>query len=162
MSLVVISVNDHRAVPADVDVRRRLAVTLRLFAERDFDEGAAGHLTARDPLEPGIFFMNPYGLPFDEIRASDLATVRVEDGTQLSGEPVDRGGVNLHASVYRARPDVGAVMHAHPVATKAWSSLGRLLDPISQEACIFYGCHALFDEYNGTFAGQDEAVTTLR
>lgn len=132
-------------------VRRRLAAALRLFAELDFDEGAAGHLTARDPDDPRRFWINPYGHPFDQMRVSDLSCVTL-DGDLVSGEPPDRGGVALHAAIYRRRPDLGSVLHAHPVHLKAWSTLGRLLDPISQEACIFYGVHALFDEYNGTFA----------
>lgn len=136
-------------------VRAHLAVALRMFAELDFDEGAAGHLTARDPDDRALIWMNPVGEPFDGICSSDLASVDL-DGLQRSGSPVDRGGVNLHLAVYRARPDVMSVMHAHPVHTKAWSSLARPLDPISQEACIFYGRHAVFDEYNGTFAGPGE------
>ncbi|MGY6500695.1 MAG: class II aldolase/adducin family protein [Acidimicrobiales bacterium] len=132
-------------------VRRRLAASLRLFAEMDFDEGAAGHLTARDPVDPHRFWINPLGHPFDQMRASDLSCVTL-DGELVSGDPPDGGGVALHAAVYRRRPDLGSVLHAHPVHLKAWSTLGRLLDPINQEACIFYGVHALFDEYNGTFA----------
>jgi ribulose-5-phosphate 4-epimerase/fuculose-1-phosphate aldolase len=59
--------------------------------------------------------------------------------------------------VYAARPDVQSAMHAHPVHTKAWSALRRLLDPINQEACIFYGCHTVFDDYGGPFSDEREA-----
>src|SRR5580700_7466391 len=45
----------------------------------------------------------------------------------------------IHSQVHMARPDVIAAAHAHAVYGKAWSSLGRLLDPITQDACMFYG-----------------------
>ncbi len=138
-------------------MRGTLAVALRLFAERDFDEGAAGHLTARDPLDPDVVHMNPIGVPFDELRASDLSRVAISTG-DVDGEPVDRGGFRLHAAVYQARPDVNSVMHAHPVHVKAWSTLGRLLPPTTQESCIFYGKHAVHPEYLGVFGATDEGA----
>lgn len=143
-------------------VRGKLAAALRMFAERDFDEGAAGHLTARDPLDPDVVHMNPIGMPFDEIRASDLSRVSIASG-DVDGAPIDRGGFRLHAAVYRARADVNSVMHAHPVHLKAWSTLGRLLPPTTQESCIFHGRHAVHAEYLGVFGATEEGrrVATL-
>ena len=46
-------------------------------------------------------------------------------------------------------PHINAAAHAHSVHGKAWSSLGRKLDPITQDACAFYKDHALFDDYTG-------------
>jgi ribulose-5-phosphate 4-epimerase/fuculose-1-phosphate aldolase len=51
--------------------------------------------------------------------------------------------------VHAARPDVIAAAHSHSMHGKAWSSLGRLLDPITQDACAFYEDHAVFDDYTG-------------
>ena len=45
--------------------------------------------------------------------------------------------------------DVIAAAHAHSIYGKTWSSLGRLLDPLTQDACAFYEDHALFDDYTG-------------
>ena len=42
-----------------------------------------------------------------------------------------------------------AAAHAHSIYGKSWSSLGRLLDPITQDACVFYQDHGLFDDYTG-------------
>lgn len=143
--------------PDEATVRQRLAVALRMFAERDFDEGAAGHLTARLEDDPDTIVMNPIGMPFDEIRASDLSRVSLRTGA-VDGDPIDRGGLRLHAAIYAARPDVGSVMHAHPVYTKAWSTLGRPLEPISQEHCIFYGTHAVHTDYRGVFGATEEGA----
>lgn len=148
-------------VSAVTQVRRTLAVALRMFAERDFDEGAAGHLTARDPSDPDHVFMNPQGVPFDEMTASTLSRVHLPTG-EVDGEPVDAGGLRLHRAIYNARHDIGSVMHAHPVHLKAWSTLNRPIAPISQEACIFYGCHAVLDEYLGVFGATDEGDRVAR
>ena len=55
----------------------------------------------------------------------------------------------IHSRVHAARPDVVAAAHSHSMYGKAWSSLGRLLDPITQDACAFYEDHGLFDDYTG-------------
>lgn len=140
------------------DVRSRLAAALRMFHELDFDEGAAGHLSVRDPVDPELFWINPDGVPFELLTAGDLVLSdrggNVIDGGDGAPSP---SAWRLHAAVYAACPDVNSAMHAHPVATKAWAAVGRLLDPINQEVCIFYGCHTVFEEYDGPFSGGDEA-----
>ena len=147
---------------ADLETRRaavrlHLAASLRWFAELDFDEGAAGHLSARDPIRPDRFWINPEGHPFELMTASGLALVDA-DGTVHEGPGAPSGSaLALHRAIYAARPDVHSAMHAHPVHTKAWSTLRRRLDPITQEACIFYGCHTVFDDYGGPVSDEREA-----
>jgi ribulose-5-phosphate 4-epimerase/fuculose-1-phosphate aldolase len=139
------------------DVQARLAAAMRWFAALDFDEGAAGHLSARDPIERECFWINAVGRPFDIATPGSLVLVD-RDGTVHAGEgSPSRAGLELHSAIYAARDDVGSAMHAHPVHAKAWSTLGRLLDPITQEACIFHGRHGLFDEYNAPFSDHSEA-----
>ena len=58
--------------------------------------------------------------------------------------------------MHAARPDVIAAAHSHSMYGKAWSSLGRLLDPITQDACAFYEDHALFDDYTGVVLDLEE------
>ena len=62
----------------------------------------------------------------------------------------------IHSTIHEARPDVIAAAHSHSVHGKAWSSLGRLLDPLTQDACAFYGDHALFDDYTGVVLDPEE------
>jgi ribulose-5-phosphate 4-epimerase/fuculose-1-phosphate aldolase len=72
------------------------------------------------------------------------------DGDVVYGSrPVNRAAFVLHAAVHKARPDINAAAHAHSVFGKAWSSLGRLLDPITQDACAFYNDHVLIDDVGG-------------
>jgi len=62
----------------------------------------------------------------------------------------------IHSQVHHARPDVIAAAHCHSLYGKAWSSLGRLLDPITQDACAFYQDHALFDDFTGVVLEKSE------
>lgn len=129
--------------------KERLAASFRLFAKFGFDEGVAGHITARDPERPHHFWVNPFGMHFSQIRASDL--ILVDDrGEVVEGEyPVNTAAFAIHSRVHDARPDVIAAAHSHSIHGKAFSSLGRLLDPITQDACAFYEDHGLFDDYTG-------------
>ncbi len=127
----------------------RLAGAFRLFARFGFDEGVAGHITVRDPERTDWFWVNPFGMHFSQIRASDLILVN-ERGEVVEGDAhVNTAAFAIHSRVHTARPDTVAAAHAHSLYGKAWSSLGRLLDPITQDACAFYQDHGLFDDYTG-------------
>lgn len=129
--------------------KQHLAAALRLFGRLGFSEGTAGHITARDPQLLDHFWVNPYGRHFSLVRVSDLLLVNAA-GEVVEGEgSVNRAGFVIHSHIHAARPDVVSAVHAHSIHGRAWSSLGRLLDPINQDVCSFYEDHALFDEFNG-------------
>lgn len=129
--------------------KQRLAAAFRLFGRFGFDEGVAGHITARDPERLDHFWVNPFGMSFSHVRVSDLILVN-DRGEVVEGDyPVNDAAFVIHSQVHAARPDVIAAAHAHSVYGKSWSSLGRRLDPITQDACAFYEDHALFDDYTG-------------
>ncbi|WGV26374.1 class II aldolase/adducin family protein [Halotia branconii] len=136
--------------------QQRLAAALRLFSRYGFDEGIAGHITARDPEHPEHFWVNPFGMHFGMIRVSDLILVN-HLGEVIAGDrPVNQAAFAIHSQVHAARPDVVAAAHAHSVYGKSWSSLGRLLDPLTQDACAFYQDHSLFNDYTGVVLELEE------
>jgi ribulose-5-phosphate 4-epimerase/fuculose-1-phosphate aldolase len=136
--------------------KQRLAAAFRLFSRFGFDQGVAGHITARDPGDPDRFWVNPFGMDFGHIKVSDLICVDA-DGNVVEGDyPVNTAAFAIHSQVHAARPDVIAAAHAHSVYGKSWSALGRLLDPITQDACAFYDQHALFDDYTGVVLDIEE------
>jgi ribulose-5-phosphate 4-epimerase/fuculose-1-phosphate aldolase len=138
--------------------KQRLAAAFRLFARFGFDEGVAGHITVRDPEHLDRFWVNPLGVYFGHVRASDLLCVD-HDGKVVHGErPLNRAAFAIHAAVHKARPDVIAAAHAHSPAGKTWSSLHRLLDPLTQDACAFFEDHALFEDFTGVVNATDEGV----
>jgi ribulose-5-phosphate 4-epimerase/fuculose-1-phosphate aldolase len=129
--------------------KRMLAAAFRLFSRFGFDEGVAGHITARDPERLDHFWVNPFGMHFGQIRASDLILVN-HHGDVVEGKyPVNGAAFAIHSRVHIARPDVIAAAHAHSIHGKSWASLGRPLDPITQDACAFYEDHAVFADFTG-------------
>jgi ribulose-5-phosphate 4-epimerase/fuculose-1-phosphate aldolase len=135
----------------------RLAGAFRLFGRFGFGEGVAGHITARDPEFPDHFWVNPFGMSFRHIRVSDLILVNHQGEVVLGRKPVNRAAFVIHSAIHAARPDVVAACHAHSIHGKAWSALGRTLDPITQDACAFYEDHAVCAEAGGLVA-LDEAI----
>jgi ribulose-5-phosphate 4-epimerase/fuculose-1-phosphate aldolase len=136
--------------------KQRLAAAFRLFSRCGFDEGIAGHITARDPENPEHFWVNPFGKHFGLMRVSDLILVN-HDGEVIEGAlPINQAAFAIHSQVHTARPDVIAAAHAHSLYGKSWSSLGRLLDPLTQDACAFYEDHSLFNDYTGVVLELDE------
>lgn len=129
--------------------KNRLAAAFRIFGRLGFDEGVAGHITARDPEDTESFWVNPFGMSFKQIRASDL--IRVDDGGEVveGTWPVNRAAFAIHSQVHAARPDVVAAAHSHSRYGRAFSTLGRELDPLTQDSCIFFEDHVLFDDYTG-------------
>ncbi len=129
--------------------KQRLAASFRLFGKFGFDEGIAGHITARDPELLDHFWVNPFGMSFSMIGVSDLILVNHE-GTVVEGDALVNGAAfAIHSQIHAARPDVIAAAHSHSVHGKAWSSLRRPLDPLTQDSCAFYDDHALFDDFTG-------------
>ena len=136
--------------------KQRLAAGFRLFGKFGFEEGLAGHITARDPEHLDHFWVNPFGMNFKHIRVSDL--IRVDaTGTVVEGDRgVNAAAFAIHSQVHAARPDVIAAAHSHSLHGKAWSTLGRRLDPLTQDACAFYEDHAVFDDYTGVVLDLEE------
>jgi ribulose-5-phosphate 4-epimerase/fuculose-1-phosphate aldolase len=136
--------------------KQRLAASFRLFSKFGFDEGVVGHITARDPEFTDTFWVNPFGLHFSLIKASDLIRVG-HDGKVVEGNrPVNAAAFAIHSRVHAARPDSVGAAHSHSTYGRAFAALGRKLDPISQDVCAFYNDHALYDDYGGVAVDLDE------
>ncbi|HEY4868571.1 MAG TPA: class II aldolase/adducin family protein [Candidatus Dormibacteraeota bacterium] len=136
--------------------KQRLAAALRLFALYGFDEGVAGHITARDPEFADRFWVNPFGMYFGHIKTSDLICVNHLGEVVHGDRPVNAAAFTIHSQVHDIRPDVVAAAHAHSASGKAWSSLGRPLDAITQDACAFFEDQALLDDYTGVVVDIEE------
>lgn len=136
--------------------KQRLAAAFRLFGRFGFGEGVAGHITVRDPEHLDRFWLNPFGMDFRLIRTSDLVCVD-HDGVIVEGDyAINQAAFAIHSQVHAARPDVVAAAHTHSVYGKAFSSLGRLLDPITQDSCAFFEDHVLFDDFTGVVLDPSE------
>lgn len=138
--------------------KRMLTAAFRLFGKFGFDEGLAGHITVRDPELTDHFWVNPLGISFKQMRQSQLLLVN-HKGQVVEGEGLLNGAAfTIHSHIHQQHPKVNAAAHAHSIYGKCWSSLGRLLDPITQDACAFYEDHVLFDDFTGVVLNMEEGA----
>ena len=141
--------------------KQHLAAACRAFALHGFDYGFAGHISVRDPERPHLYWTNPMAVPFSQVKVSNLILVDHQGEVVEGRHAVNRAGFILHASVHEANPDIVAMCHAHTVYGTAWAATGRPLDPISQDACCFWECHAVVNDEGGAVAvkeGQGSGV----
>jgi ribulose-5-phosphate 4-epimerase/fuculose-1-phosphate aldolase len=90
------------------------------------------------------------------MRVKDLILVN-DRGEVVQGAPnLNAAAFAIHSQIHAARPDVVAAAHAHSLHGKAWSSLRRRLDPLTQDACAFYGDHTVFSDYTGVVLDLEE------
>ncbi|MCA1707385.1 MAG: class II aldolase/adducin family protein, partial [Actinobacteria bacterium] len=95
------------------------------------------------------FWVNAFGQYFGHVQVSDLLLVD-HDGRVVEGAgQVNPAGYAIHSQIHAARPDVVAAVHTHSTYGRAWSTLGRTLDPLTQDACAFFEDHALYGNYSG-------------
>ena len=129
--------------------KNRLAAGFRIFHDFGYGEGVAGHITVRDPIQSDCFWVNPAGHSFHNMSATDLLLVD-SSGQVLEGSyAVNDAAFAIHSAIHAARPDVQAVAHAHSNYGRTWSTLGRHLDPISQDSCLFFQNHGVFEVFTG-------------
>jgi ribulose-5-phosphate 4-epimerase/fuculose-1-phosphate aldolase len=121
-------------------VRVDLAACYRLAACYGWTDLIYTHISARVPGPEEHFLLNPFGLMFDEICASNLVKVNLQgDIVEASPHPVHKAGFVIHSAVHAARPEVGCVIHAHTRAGMALSILKEGLLPLTQHAMLFHG-----------------------
>jgi ribulose-5-phosphate 4-epimerase/fuculose-1-phosphate aldolase len=111
-------------------------------------------------VEPNTFWVNPFGVAWDDIKQSDLIRV-AEGGKIVEGGPVKLLNVAaymIHHAVHKARPDANAVAHSHSIYGRAFCTLGRTLDIITQDSCAFYNDIALYDSFKGVVLAEDEGI----
>jgi ribulose-5-phosphate 4-epimerase/fuculose-1-phosphate aldolase len=137
--------------------KEHLVAACRAFAQHGLDYGFAGHLTVRDPEFPQHYWTNPMCLHFSQVKVSHL--IRADhDGNVLEGSyALNRAGFVLHAAVHAAHSDIIAMCHAHTLYGTAWAALGRPLDPISQDAAVFFEDHMVIKDEAGAVAVENDA-----
>ncbi|KAI9892989.1 MAG: hypothetical protein M1814_000873 [Vezdaea aestivalis] len=145
-------------------LKGQLAAAFRIFAKFGFDEGVAGHITMRDPIQPNTFWVNPFGLAFALIHASDLIQVS-SSGAIIAGRPgqfLNPAAFMIHYAVHESRPDVLCVAHAHSLHGRAFCTLGIPLKTATQDDCVFYEDLALYTRFAGIVLEAEEGIEIAR
>ncbi len=129
------------------ELRCDLAACYRLFVKYGWTDLIFTHLSARVPGEPEHYLINPYGLLFDEITASNLIKVNFAGEVVAGDFPYNEAGHAIHSAVLKARPDINVVLHSHTRAGSAVSCMADGFLPLSQQANEIMGmiCYHEYD-----------------
>lgn len=135
-----------------------LAACYRLCALNQWDDLIYTHISAAVPGEPNHYLINPFGMQFEEITASNLLKVNLQRELQggQTGK-VNPTGFAIHGAIHGARPDAHCVMHLHNTAGIAVSAQRDGLLPLSQHAMRFMG-HLAYHDYEGVALTQAEGI----
>jgi L-fuculose-phosphate aldolase len=112
-------------------LRREIVEAVRMLHERALVTGTVGNVSARIA---DTILITPTRAAYRTMRPADVASVDMARGS-ASGASTE---LPLHLAIYRARPDVGAVVHTHSPYATAWSFLDAPLEPKTEET-EYYG-----------------------
>ena len=120
--------------------RQQLAAVYRVYDHMGWSESIYNHISLRVPGEDNAFLINPFGLLYSEVCASNLVKIDI-DGNKLDGSayPVNKAGFTQHAYFHRHNNQAHAICHVHTTETMAVCSLEGGLQPINSYACNFIG-----------------------
>jgi len=133
----------HRTIECsepEWQARLDLAACYRVFDHLGWSESIYNHISLRVPGEDAAFLINPFGLLYDEVSASNLVKIDI-DGNVLDGSafPVNKAGFTQHAYFHRHLPKAHAICHTHTTETMAVCALEGGLQPTNFYACAFIG-----------------------
>jgi ribulose-5-phosphate 4-epimerase/fuculose-1-phosphate aldolase len=143
--------SDTRARVSDEEwqVRVDLAAAYRLVDHYGWTDMIFTHLSARVPGPEHHFLINPFGMMFDEVTASDLVKIDLDGNIVLhNGYDVNPAGFCIHSAIHAAREDAKAVMHLHTDDGVAVSTMADGLLPVTQTAMVIRD-EIAYHEYEG-------------
>ena len=133
-----------------------LAAGCRIAYKFGWNKSIRNHFVARVPDEPDKILINPRGLLWCELTASDFLKFDL-DGNQITPSELLPGpaGLNFHSALLRLKPDRGASLHIHEGASVAVSAMVGGLKYINQESMAFYE-EIAYHEYEGLADADEE------
>lgn len=140
---------------AEWQTRVDLAACYRLVSLYRWEDLVYTHISAKIPGTEE-FLINPYGLMFDEITASNLVKVDLQ-GNKLQESPyeINPAGFIIHSAIHEVRHEVGCVLHTHTAEGIAVSMQKEGLRPLSQQS-IFILASLAYHPYEGVALDTDE------
>jgi ribulose-5-phosphate 4-epimerase/fuculose-1-phosphate aldolase len=140
-------------IGAELTPQQELACAFRILAHGGFSENIAGHITMAVPGTDHMW-VNPWGLWWDEMTASDICTVDA-GGRVVEGRWDVTPAIHIHTELHRRRPDARVVIHNHPYHVTVLAAVGILPEIVHQTGSMFDGDLAFVTEYTGEV---DDAV----
>jgi ribulose-5-phosphate 4-epimerase/fuculose-1-phosphate aldolase len=154
--------------PKERALRVQLAAAYRLIDHWGMSELIYNHISVRLPGPDDHFLINPFGLMYREIRASNLVKIDLEGniiasagGFETRPYRVNRAGFVIHSAIHRARPDAQCIVHTHTPAGMAVVSLKEGLIPVALEGLRFHNQIA-FHEFRGITLSMEEQESLVK
>jgi ribulose-5-phosphate 4-epimerase/fuculose-1-phosphate aldolase len=133
-------------IGVDLSDEQALAVAFRHLASIGFAENLAGHITWQ--LEGNDMLVNPWGLWWEELTASDICAVDAA-GRVVRGRWDVTPAIHIHTELHRVRDDARVVIHNHPYYVCVLAALGRLPELLHQTGSLFLDDLCLVNTYDG-------------
>ena len=142
----------------EAELRRELAAVYRLLAHFKMTDLIFTHVSVRIPGPEHHFLINPYGLLFEEITASNLVKIGLDgELVEPSEYQVNPAGFVIHGAIHEARPDAHCVLHTHTKAGCAVAAQEHGLLPLNQISMEFYN-RVGYHDYEGIALNTAERV----
>lgn len=119
------------------DIREKVIEAFGFMESTGLNWGYSGNISVRLP-EKGLYLMTPSGLRKSQMKPEDLVVVD-EQGNVVEGERAPTSEYLMHLAVYKARSDVGSVVHAHPIHASVLAAHRRRLEPVLDEITVYLG-----------------------
>ncbi len=148
----------RRPLLPPLNEQAQVALMCRMLFREGWNDHIAGHITFR--LPGGNLLTNPWELAWDEVTASDILTLDPR-GQVIAGDWNVTPALGLHLKLHEARPDIHVIIHNHARWSGIWANLHRVPPVYDQSGGYVDGPLPLYNEYAGTFDGEDATAAAV-
>jgi len=159
MSTATPSIEDQKTLYFSLSPEAEVAVLARMLHREGYNDHNWGHITYAQ--EDGTILLNPWEVPWDEVRASDILRIDAE-GHLLSGRWTVTPAVSLHLAAHRLRPEVKVAVHHHSEWGTVWGALAEVPGIYHQNGSQLGGGLALYNEYESDVTSAGIAEDNVR
>jgi ribulose-5-phosphate 4-epimerase/fuculose-1-phosphate aldolase len=153
------SIEEHKTLYFSLSPEAEVAVLARMLYREGYNDHNWGHITYIQ--DDGTILLNPWEVPWDEVRASDILRIDAE-GRLLAGRWTVTPAVSLHLAAHRLRPDVKVAVHHHSEWGTVWGALGEVPGIYHQNGSQVGGELALYNEYDSDVTHAETAELNVR
>lgn len=149
-----------RAPATAEDAAQQVALACQIIAKYGHEDLTLGHASVRGP-DGRTVFIKRKGRALRDVQTADVMTMALDDenGYLTPGSHLE---AVMHTETYLARPDVGAVIHTHPVYSIALGATSGGLELLSHDGLLFPDGVPVFDETAGLVTTQAEGAAVAR
>lgn len=129
----------------------------RKMAEAGLVVASAGNVSRR--VDDRLIAITPTSVPYDVLQPEEITLVNVFTGEIVDSKLAASYELPMHLVIYRARPDVGAIVHTHAPSVTALSVVRKPLPPVIDEMMMYFGGTIEVTDY--AFTGTEDVGTNV-